>query len=101
LKNHFFPKPTYEGRLPKGPMGGVGSVTDDEDTKYEERVMKDLDVYLKELRHWNEEAELKTRLMSKDFILQSFERVRAISFLSLTVFPFLLYVLWDSPANFT
>jgi hypothetical protein len=78
LKKHFFPMPQYEGRLPRGHVNG--SVAPDDEAKEEEKVLKELKDYLAELKEWNEEAELKTRLIKKDFILQAFERVYVVSF---------------------
>lgn len=73
LKKHFFPMPQYEGRLPCGDVNG--SVMSDENSKEEEKVMKDLKDYLADLKEWNEDADLKTRLIKKDFILKAFEKV--------------------------
>lgn len=73
LMKHFFPKPEYEGRLFGGQV--EGSVALEEEAELEERVVKDVKHYTRELKEWEVDARLKTKLIKKEFILQAFERV--------------------------
>lgn len=73
LKKHFFPKPEYTGQLPS--EVAEGSVSREEQDKNDELVIRDLKRYMKELRAWEKDATLKTRLIKKDDILRAFDSV--------------------------
>lgn len=73
LMKHFFPKPEYEGRL----FGEQpeGSVAPEEEAEMENKIIKDVKEYVRELNAWEKDAKLKTQLIKKEFIMQAFERV--------------------------
>ncbi|KAF2877378.1 hypothetical protein BDV95DRAFT_589974 [Massariosphaeria phaeospora] len=75
LMKHFFPKPEYEGRMPDDLA--EGSVSNDDETKQEEHVLRDVKKYVQALKSWEKDARLKTQLIKKEFVLQAFERADA------------------------
>ena len=65
LKQAFWPKPEFTGDLTEKVDGDTG-VNDDEVAVRQ---------YVDELREWNEEANSNVKELSKEFLLESFERV--------------------------
>lgn len=74
LKNHFFKKPEYSGRLFAAPDDKTTIASKDE-ISFNEKMAKDVRKYVGELREWEREAKMKTAMIKKDFILQAFETV--------------------------
>ncbi|KAF2019272.1 hypothetical protein BU24DRAFT_489267 [Aaosphaeria arxii CBS 175.79] len=75
LRDHFFPKPVYEGDLPVPIV--EGSVAAEEQEKQDKRVKNHVDNYIKELAAWKKDAEMRTRLIKEDSILQAFDSADA------------------------
>jgi hypothetical protein len=62
LKKHFFKKPEYEGRIYPANEAAASE---------EEEVKK----YVAQLREWERDAEMKTALVKRQFVLDAFEAV--------------------------
>jgi hypothetical protein len=76
MKNHFFPKPEYEGSFPVHVDNQPeGSVAPEEEGKKEEKFFRDFKEYIGQLKGWDKEATMKTKMIKKNFILEAFERV--------------------------
>jgi hypothetical protein len=75
LKNHFFKKPEYEGRISAASEPNAPIVTPEEEIKLNDRMAKDIRRYVEELREWEREASMKTSMIKKQFILDAFEAV--------------------------
>lgn len=75
LQKHFFPAPPYAGALPAVAEDEGGSVAEEEMAAREEKVARDVGRHVKLLRQWKKEADMRTSLIGKDFILEAFERV--------------------------
>lgn len=75
LKNHFFKKPEYEGRIFTAPETDTPTDTTEEEIKNNDRMAKDVRMYVEELREWEREAKMKTSMIKKQFILDSFNAV--------------------------
>ncbi|EDU45542.1 hypothetical protein PtrSN002B_000699 [Pyrenophora tritici-repentis] len=71
LKKHFFPKPQYEGRL-FAVADNDTTVDTEEDNKLTEKMVKDIHKYAQSLRVWERDANMKTAMIKKQFILDSF-----------------------------
>ncbi|CAO2652840.1 Nn.00g022510.m01.CDS01 [Neocucurbitaria sp. VM-36] len=76
LKNHFFKKPEYEGRLYTA-LDDEATVNSVEEVAIHEKMAKDVKKYIAELREWEREANMRVSMIKKDFILQAFERADA------------------------
>ena len=74
LKKHFFPKPEYEGRLFAGPENETTNNTEEED-KLTEKMAKDVRNYAGSLLGWERDANMKTAMIKKQFILDAFNAV--------------------------
>ncbi|CAE7175053.1 hypothetical protein PTNB73_02762 [Pyrenophora teres f. teres] len=71
LKKHFFPKPQYEGRL--FAMSDNDTTFDtEEDNKLTEKMEKDVRKHAQSLRVWERDANMKTAMIKKQFILDAF-----------------------------
>jgi hypothetical protein len=75
LKKHFFKKPEYDGRIIPAVEFDNGTVTFEEEVKWNDRMAKDVRRYVEELREWEREANMKTAMIKKQFILDAFEAV--------------------------
>lgn len=74
LKNHFFKKPEYTGRIyPAEP--DASTETTEEEVKLNDKMARDVRAYVEELREWEREARMKTNLVKKQFVLDAFEAV--------------------------
>ncbi|KAF2748866.1 hypothetical protein M011DRAFT_485516 [Sporormia fimetaria CBS 119925] len=73
LKNHFFPKPAYEGLMPLT----RGEDSEEDVEKREKKVERDVREYVEILKEWDKDAILRTKLIKEDFILGAFERADA------------------------
>jgi len=74
LKKHFFPKPEYEGRL-FAASNNETTINSDEDDKLTKKMDKDVRKYAKSLRVWERDANMKTAMIKKQFILDAFNAV--------------------------
>jgi hypothetical protein len=75
LKKHFFKKPEYNGRIYASPEADAPTVTSEEEVKFNDRMARDVRKYVEELREWEREANMKTALIKKQFILEAFDAV--------------------------
>lgn len=75
LRAHFFPSPEYEGPLPGHATRDGGSIDTDRFSEREDQVLPALRRHAARLRSWKLDADMRTRMITKDFILESFERV--------------------------
>lgn len=76
LKNHFFKKPEYDGRIyPAFEDDAAATVNSEEEVKINNRMAKDVHTYVEELREWEREAKMKTAMIKKQFILDAFDAV--------------------------
>ncbi|OAL48002.1 hypothetical protein IQ07DRAFT_110783 [Pyrenochaeta sp. DS3sAY3a] len=73
LKNHFFKMPEYEGRL----FAAVKDEDRDDAAKKNDKMEKDMKKYAEELRDWEREADMKVSMITKEFIMQAFDRADA------------------------
>ena len=78
LKKHFFEKPEYEGRL-YAALDEEATVNSDKALEFNEHMAKDVKKYIKELREWEREANMRVSLIKDDFILQAFDRVSLLN----------------------
>jgi hypothetical protein len=78
LKKHFFKKPEYDGRIFAATEADTTTVTSEEEVKLNDRMAKDVRKYIEELREWEREANMKTAMIKKQFILDAFEAVGLI-----------------------
>ncbi|KAI7184325.1 hypothetical protein KC363_g7781 [Hortaea werneckii] len=75
LMRVFWPRPGYEGPVfseEKG-MGSSGSSESGDDGAVDERVLRDLREYARELAEWEREARKKVGLLKPEDLLESFE----------------------------
>ncbi|KAL1598724.1 hypothetical protein SLS60_007865 [Paraconiothyrium brasiliense] len=77
LRKHFCPAPAYHGALPAVAEDEGGSVAEEEMAAREEKVARDVNRHVKLLRVWKKEADMRTSLIRKDFILTAFDRADA------------------------
>lgn len=75
LKNHFFKKPDYNGRIFPATEPDAPTATTEEEIKDKERMARDVRKYVEELREWEREANMMTALIKKQSILDAFEAV--------------------------
>jgi hypothetical protein len=75
LKKHFFKKPEYGGRLYPTPDEDTATMTSEEEVKLNEEMIKDVSKYVGQLREWEREADMKTAMIKKQFILDAFDAV--------------------------
>lgn len=73
LKKHFFCKPEYVGRL--FATADDDTAASEDEVKLNEKMTRDVRKYVEELREWEREAKMKTALIKKQFILDSFHAV--------------------------
>jgi hypothetical protein len=73
LKKHFFKKPEYEGRV--FPTADDATVCSQDEIKQNEQMTRDVNKYVEELGAWEREANMKTALIKKQFILEAFDAV--------------------------
>ncbi|KAH7120774.1 hypothetical protein B0J11DRAFT_438821 [Dendryphion nanum] len=64
MKTHFFPRPEYEGALPRTGANGEDNA---------EKVQKDMQKYVKVLGAWEKEANVKVGLIGRQDVLRAFE----------------------------
>jgi hypothetical protein len=76
LKKHFFRKPEYEGRV--FPTADDATVCSQDEIKQNEQMTRDVSKYVEELGAWEREANMKTALIKKQFILDAFDAVRSL-----------------------
>jgi hypothetical protein len=72
LKNHFFKKPEYEGYIAAAPEIDTPTDNTEDEVKRNDHMAKDVRIYVQELREWEREAKMKTSMIKKQFILDSF-----------------------------
>jgi hypothetical protein len=77
LKNHFFKKPEYNGRMFPA-SGDDATATTEQEVEWNDKMAKDVRLYVEELRNWEREAKMKTAMIKKQFILDAFEAVSHI-----------------------
>lgn len=77
LKKHFFRKPEYEGRL-FAALDDETTIASAEEVKLNESMAKDVRKHVERLREWEREANMKTVMMKKQFILDAFDAVSKI-----------------------
>ncbi|KAF2636769.1 hypothetical protein P280DRAFT_483381 [Massarina eburnea CBS 473.64] len=77
LLQHFFPKPTYEGRMPGIPEEEGGSVVSGDAEQRDDKVSRDIRKYIGELRAWEKEYTMRTSLIRKEFVMEAFDRADA------------------------
>jgi len=75
LKKHFFKKPEYIGKIVAAPEADTTTITSEMEVKIDEKMAKDVRKYVEELREWEREANMKTAMIKKQFILDAFEAV--------------------------
>lgn len=75
LKLHFFKKPEYDGRIYAACDANATTVNSEEEVKLTDKMTKDVNKYVEELREWEREATMKTSLIKKQFILDAFDAV--------------------------
>ncbi|EAT80024.2 hypothetical protein SNOG_12726 [Parastagonospora nodorum SN15] len=73
LKKHFFKKPDYIGKIVAAPEVDTTTINSDMEVKIDEKMAKDVRKYVEELREWEREANMKTAMIKKQFILDAFE----------------------------
>lgn len=78
LKQHFFKKPEYEGRIYPAPDDAT-TVNSEEELNLNEKMTKDVRNYVEDLREWEREANMKTALIREQFILDAFDAVSQIA----------------------
>jgi hypothetical protein len=78
LQKHFFPVPAYGGALPAVAEAEGGSVAEDAMAAREKKVARDVGRHVAALRAWKKEADMRTNLIRKDFILKAFDQVRLL-----------------------
>ncbi|KAL5378475.1 hypothetical protein DPSP01_009057 [Paraphaeosphaeria sporulosa] len=78
LQNHFFPAPPYRGALPAVAEDEGGSVADEEMAAREAKVVRDVKRYVEALRAWKKDADMKTNLIKKDFLLEAFDQASCV-----------------------
>ncbi|KAF2207702.1 hypothetical protein CERZMDRAFT_50702, partial [Cercospora zeae-maydis SCOH1-5] len=86
LRNHFWPKPTYQGEIPSGPSySDAKDNTAEENSKAElERgLLSALKSYANELKEWEQSSSLKVNLLKASSILEAFNREDVLPELSL------------------
>ncbi|KAF1830715.1 hypothetical protein BDW02DRAFT_641949 [Decorospora gaudefroyi] len=71
LKKHFFRKPEYTGRLFAAPDDRT-TLTSKKEMELTEKMTRDVKKYAEELREWEREANMKTAMIKKQFILDAF-----------------------------
>jgi hypothetical protein len=72
LKKHFFKKPEYEGRIY---AADELERTEEEEVKLKEKMARNIKKYVAQLREWEREAEMKTALVKRQFVLDAFDAV--------------------------
>ncbi|KAF1913287.1 hypothetical protein BDU57DRAFT_541932 [Ampelomyces quisqualis] len=72
LKKHFFKKPEYEGKITAAPEIDTPTEITVDEIKCNDRMAKEVRIYVEELREWEREAKMKTSMIKKQFILDSF-----------------------------
>ncbi|KAH7382699.1 hypothetical protein DE146DRAFT_236761 [Phaeosphaeria sp. MPI-PUGE-AT-0046c] len=77
LKLHFFKKPDYEGRVHASGDTNDNTISSEEEVKLTEKMAKDVNKYVEELREWDREATMKTSLIKKQAILDAFDAADA------------------------
>ncbi|OAL03567.1 hypothetical protein IQ06DRAFT_366137 [Phaeosphaeriaceae sp. SRC1lsM3a] len=77
LKLHFFKKPEYDGRIYAACDANATTVNSEEEVKLTDKMTKDVNKYVEELREWEREATMKTSLIKKQFILDAFDAADA------------------------
>ncbi|KAF2824367.1 hypothetical protein CC86DRAFT_384013 [Ophiobolus disseminans] len=77
LKNHFFKKPEYSGRLHPASEADATTVTSEEEVVLNDKMARDVRKYVEELRDWEREAKMKTAMIKKQFILDAFDAADA------------------------
>lgn len=82
LQKHFFPAPDYTGTLPGHLEDEGGSITEEDFVNRDQKITKDIVRHVEKLRAWKKEANMRTSMIRKDFILAAFEKVS-----STTLFP--------------
>lgn len=70
LKNHFYKRPEYEGRL----FAAVKDEDMNDAVKKNDKMEKDVKKYAEQLREWEREADMRVSMIQKDFIMQAFDR---------------------------
>jgi hypothetical protein len=75
LKNHFFKKPEYQGRIYAAVEADTTTVASEEEVKLNDKMARDVQKYVEELREWDREAKMKTAMIKKQFILDAFDAV--------------------------
>ncbi|KAH7064036.1 hypothetical protein BKA63DRAFT_428394 [Paraphoma chrysanthemicola] len=77
LKDHFFKKPEYTGRVFAAVEADTTTVTSEEEVKLNDKMARDIRKYVEELRDWEREANMKTAMIKKQFILDAFDAADA------------------------
>jgi hypothetical protein len=78
LKKHFFPKPEYTGCI-YAELGNASIIDTDKEIALNDKMAKDVRKHVEELREWEREANMKTAMIKKQFILDAFEAVSCLS----------------------
>jgi hypothetical protein len=74
LKKHFFRKPEYAGRIIAAHETAT-TVDTNMEIKLTKKMTQDVRDYVNELRAWEREANMKTAMIKKQFILDAFDAV--------------------------
>lgn len=75
LKQHFFKKPDYDGRVYASGSANATTVDSEEEAKLTDKMVRDVKKYVEELREWEREANMKTSMIKKQTILDAFNSV--------------------------
>jgi hypothetical protein len=79
LKKHFFPKPEYTGRI-YAELENASIIDAEKEIVLNDKMAKDVRRYVEELREWEREANMKTAMIKKQFILDAFEAVSRLQY---------------------
>lgn len=74
LKKHLFPKPEYEGAIPR-PISDDTSICTIDEEAHNKQVESDIKHYLQELVDWEREAKMKISMIKPESILNAFDAV--------------------------
>jgi hypothetical protein len=74
LKKHFFKKPEYDGRI-YAALEDDATIDTTKEVELNDEMAKDIRKYVEKLREWERDANMKTALIKKQFILDAFDAV--------------------------
>jgi hypothetical protein len=75
LKKHFIRRPDYAGRIIAAPDNEATTIDTVQEVKDTKKMTQDVKAYVEELRAWEREANMKTAMIKKQFILDAFGAV--------------------------